>query len=94
MQIENYKYIEEKQKVINSIKHDINNHLIVISSLCNEKKYDELEDYLKGIYEKTTKGLFMQEQVILLLILLSMKNASKLQAKELKLKFILTLRKN
>lgn len=45
LQLEELNNLNENNEATKRLRHDIKNHLAVIDSLCNEKKYEELRDY-------------------------------------------------
>ena len=52
-QMEYYQMLLEKEKQTKAFRHDINNHVYCMQNLLEEKKYDELEEYLRRISETT-----------------------------------------
>lgn len=51
-QMEYYQMLLEKEKQTKAFRHDINNHIFCMQNLLEEKKYDELDDYLRQINNK------------------------------------------
>lgn len=52
-----FKYIEEQNRIYRQNRHDLKNHIIIISELAKEKKYKELDDYLSSYMEEIDKSL-------------------------------------
>lgn len=52
-----FKYIEEQNRIYRRIRHDLRNHIIILSELAKEKRYKELDDYLSSYMEEIDKSL-------------------------------------
>ncbi len=59
-QVEYYNKLEEVNKQTRGIKHDMNNHMIVINSLLESKELDKLNEYIAEI----TKSINHLENII------------------------------
>lgn len=53
-----FRYIEEQNRIYRKNHHDIKNHLMVISALLKEKKYEEVEEYLSSYLDEIDKNVF------------------------------------
>lgn len=49
-----YNFIEERIKELNKINHDMNNHILIIKKLSENKKNSELDDYIHSIFSNIT----------------------------------------
>jgi len=50
--------IEENYRKTRALWHDLNNHIICMRSLIEDKQYDELEIYVNALSEKIASGVF------------------------------------
>ena len=48
-QVEQYKYLEQREEETKKFRHDIRNHMHMINSFLNEKNYAAVEEYMKAI---------------------------------------------
>ena len=48
-QIKHYKYLEQREKDTKKFRHDIKNHMQVLSVLAKDDKYSEFDEYMKEI---------------------------------------------
>lgn len=46
-QVEQYKYLEQREEETKKFRHDIRNHMHMINSFLNEKNYTAVEEYMK-----------------------------------------------
>lgn len=52
IQVEHYKYLEQREKETRKFRHDLKNHIYILGTLYKEEKYKEFKDYLEKIYGK------------------------------------------
>lgn len=48
-QVEQYKYLEQREEETKKFRHDIRNHMHMINSFLNEKNYTAVEEYMKSM---------------------------------------------
>lgn len=48
-QVEQYKYLEQREEETKKFRHDIRNHMHMINSFLNEKNYAAVEEYMKAM---------------------------------------------
>ena len=48
-QVEQYKYLEQREEETKKFRHDIRNHMHMINSFLNEKNYTAVEEYMKAM---------------------------------------------
>ncbi|CUU49455.1 sensor histidine kinase [Clostridium beijerinckii] len=51
IQLQHFESYKNSQKETRRLKHDMKNHLICLSDLCNKGKYNELNDYIKNLQD-------------------------------------------
>ena len=56
-ELQRFKLIDEQQREVIAIKHDITNHMTAINKLLTDARYDEASEYLNEHFSKTTTAL-------------------------------------
>lgn len=52
------KTVEDNYRKNRALMHDLNNHIIAMRSLAENKHYDELESYINSLSEKVSENIF------------------------------------
>lgn len=88
-ELETAKRNEDLSQQLRTWKHDISGHKVVITNLCQKKKYDLLEEYIKetfGQIEEVTSSCQLADEALAILL-----EELKRSAKERKIDFSITI---